>query len=51
MAPTADQIRANLTEFAARWDIGDWGERQEAQTFVNGEVSDFLILVSSDGLE
>ena len=35
MALTADQIRANLTAFAARWDIGEWGERKEAQTFLN----------------
>ena len=35
MALNADQIRANLTSFAARWGIGDWGERKEAQTFLN----------------
>ncbi|MGH2950447.1 MAG: hypothetical protein ACRDKX_00175 [Solirubrobacterales bacterium] len=35
MALTADEIRANLTRFAARWGIGDWGERKEAQTYLN----------------
>jgi hypothetical protein len=35
LALTADHIRANLAAFAARWDVGEWGERKEAQTFLN----------------
>jgi hypothetical protein len=35
MALTGEEIRARLTRFAARWGVGDWGERKEAQTFLN----------------
>jgi len=30
-----EDIRTNLTRFAARWGSGSWGERAEAQTFLN----------------
>lgn len=35
MALTGEEIRANLSAFAARWSVYEGGERSEAQTFLN----------------
>ncbi len=35
MALSEERIRANLAAFAARWGGREWGERQNAQTFLN----------------
>lgn len=34
MAPTGEEIRANLTRFVARWSVREGNERSEAQTFL-----------------
>jgi hypothetical protein len=35
VALSGEEIRANLTVFAAKWSVYDGGERSEAQTFLN----------------
>lgn len=35
MALNEEQLRANLVNFASRWGEREWGERENAQTFLN----------------
>ncbi len=46
MALTGEEIRANLTRFAAHWTLYHGSERSEAQTFLNG----LLALVLDAGI-